>query len=253
MGEDDFVDFPWLQPEFSPTGVVLGLGLLAYLVIFEPLLGLRSFAYLRRHRRDDPRALPRVYSRTLAIEAGWLIVVALILVVSPDLEPGAIGLSLPAGSLLEGAVGFTAFAVSAQIVVALAFRRRGVTVTAAGDYAYLLPVTPAERRLAGLVAIGAGVSEEVVVRGLLIALGVGAAGSPPLVAAAAATALFGFLHLYQGWSGVLYTTLLGAVLAGLYLSTGSLLLPVLLHVTVNLRALLITTYSGLPTGEPPTH
>jgi len=95
------------------------------------------------------------------------------------------------------------------------------------------------------------VGEEVVVRGLLIALGVGAAGLPPLTAAVASTALFGFLHLYQGWSGVLYTTLLGAVLAGLYLATSSLLLPILLHVTVNTRALLITTYSGLPTERPP--
>ena len=245
------MDFTWLQPEFSPTGVVLGLALLAYLVVFEPLLGMRSFGYLRRYRSQDPRALPRVYRRTLAVEAGWLVVVALILVVSPDLDPGAVGLSVPSGSLLAGAVGFTAFAVVAQVVVGLVFRHRGATVAAAGDYAYLLPVTPAERRLAGLVAVSAGVGEEVVVRGLLIALGVGAAGLPPLTAAVASTALFGFLHLYQGWSGVLYTTLLGAVLAGLYLATSSLLLPILLHVTVNTRALLITTYSGLPTERPP--
>lgn len=244
------VDFPWLRPEFSTAGVVLGFALLAYLVVLEPLLGMRSFAYLRSHRSDDPRALRRVYLRTLAGEAAWLVVVVLILAASPSLEPSAVGLALPGGSLIEGAVGFTAVAVLAQIGVALHFRRRGVSVTTAGDYAYLMPITRAERRLAGLVAISAGVSEEIVVRGTLIALGVGALGLPPLVAAAAATALFGFLHLYQGWSGVLFTTLLGGILATLYLATGSLLLPIVLHVTVNLRALLITTYSGLPSAQP---
>lgn len=162
------VDFPWLRPEFSPTAVVLALGLLAYLVIFEPLLGLRSFAHLRRHRGDDPRALTRVYLRTLGTESGWLVVVALIFVVSPDLDPGALGLRHPSGRLLAAALGFTAFAMLAQIGVALAFRRGGTTVAATGDYAYLIPVSPAERRLAGLVATGAGVSEEVVVRGLVI-------------------------------------------------------------------------------------
>lgn len=250
MREHACVDFVWLRAEFSPLGMALGLGLLAYLMLVEPVHAVRSIASLRRHRGEDPRALLRVYVRTLAIEAGWLIVVALILFVSPDLDPGALGLRAPAGSLLGAAVGFTAFAVAGQLAVGLLLRRRRVTVAAAGDYAYLLPVSRAERQVAGILAVGAGVSEEILIRGLLIALGVGALGLPPLVAAAAATALFGFLHLYQGWSGVLHTTLLGAILAGLYLMTGSLLLPILLHTVVDIRALLITQYSGLPERPP---
>jgi membrane protease YdiL (CAAX protease family) len=42
-------------------------------------------------------------------------------------------------------------------------------------------------------------------------------------------------------AGVLTTGVLGAVLAALYLGTGSLLLPVVLHALVDLRFLLVPT------------
>lgn len=189
------VDFAWMQPDFSPAGVALGLVLVAYLVLIEPVLGFRSYAYLRRHRAERSRALKRVYALTLGVEVSWLVVVVLILLVSPDLEPGALGLRLPSGPLLGPAVAFTTVAVLGQVVAGVVLRARGGAVPVAGDFALLLPVTPPERRLAGLVAIGAFTSEEVLVRGLLIALGVGVLGVSPLVAAAAATALFGLVHL----------------------------------------------------------
>jgi len=49
------------------------------------------------------------------------------------------------------------------------------------------------------------------------------------------TILFGFAHIYQGWKGVLGTGLVGGVLAYLYLSTGSLLLPIVLHILIDAR------------------
>jgi membrane protease YdiL (CAAX protease family) len=54
-----------------------------------------------------------------------------------------------------------------------------------------------------------------------------------------ASIIFGLCHFYQGWQGVLGTTALGAVFAGLYVATGSLLFPVILHALVDLRILLI--------------
>lgn len=41
---------------------------------------------------------------------------------------------------------------------------------------------------------------------------------------------------YQGWTGLLLTILLAA----LYLTTGSLLLPIVFHVAVDVRGLLLT-------------
>jgi membrane protease YdiL (CAAX protease family) len=60
-----------------------------------------------------------------------------------------------------------------------------------------------------------------------------------------AAAGFGLAHAYQGVAGVLTTGVLGGVLAAVYLQTGSLLLPVVLHVVIDLRFLLVPS-SALP-------
>lgn len=48
--------------------------------------------------------------------------------------------------------------------------------------------------------------------------------------------VFGLGHLYQGLPGVLKTTVVGLVVAGLYVLSGSLWLPMLLHAFVDLNA-----------------
>ncbi|MGA8271760.1 MAG: CPBP family intramembrane glutamic endopeptidase, partial [Candidatus Sulfotelmatobacter sp.] len=45
--------------------------------------------------------------------------------------------------------------------------------------------------------------------------------------------------LYQGWKGILSTGLVGLILAGLYVLTGNLLVPMVVHATADLRAALI--------------
>jgi membrane protease YdiL (CAAX protease family) len=58
--------------------------------------------------------------------------------------------------------------------------------------------------------------------------------------------IFGFAHLYQGIAGVLGTALIGALLVGLYLSTGSLLLPILVHAIIDIRAFLLVPAPASP-------
>jgi len=113
----------------------------------------------------------------------------------------------------------------------------------------LLPRTMAERRLFTLVGVTAGVCEEWLYRGFFLAVVSALAGGPDdwvlvLVAAVA----FGLAHAYQGRAGILTTGVLGGVMAALYLGTGSLLLPVLLHVLIDLRFLLVPA-RVLPAGR----
>ena len=54
-----------------------------------------------------------------------------------------------------------------------------------------------------------------------------------------AAVAFGLAHAYQGGVGILTTGVLGGIMAALYLETGSLLLPVLLHAVIDLRFLLV--------------
>jgi membrane protease YdiL (CAAX protease family) len=102
----------------------------------------------------------------------------------------------------------------------------------------LLPRNGAETLWTALMAVNAGVSEEVFFRLLLPLLLVLVFGSAVL-AFAVAGIVFGLAHVYQGWVGVLATFVLGLVLAGLYLATGSLLAPIAVHVVIDLVGLVI--------------
>ena len=95
----------------------------------------------------------------------------------------------------------------------------------------LLPSTPGELRLFLAMALGAGVCEEIVSRGYLLAYFdslVGHAG-----AVLASTLLFGLDHAYQGAAGIMKTGVWGLVYTGAYVATGSLLAPMLLHFVVD--------------------
>jgi membrane protease YdiL (CAAX protease family) len=114
----------------------------------------------------------------------------------------------------------------------------------------LLPRTAGERRLFTVVGLTAGICEEWLYRGFFLAVVAAVAGDlPSWVLVAIAAVAFGLAHAYQGRAGILLTGVLGGVMAALYLSTGSLLLPVLLHAAIDLRFLLVPT-RVLPTARP---
>jgi membrane protease YdiL (CAAX protease family) len=113
----------------------------------------------------------------------------------------------------------------------------------------LLPRSRSERHLFALVGVTAGVCEEWLYRGFFLAVVAAVAGGLPdgalvLVAAVA----FGLAHAYQGRVGIITTGVLGGVMAAVYLQTGSLLLPVLLHAVIDLRFLLVPA-RALPAGR----
>jgi membrane protease YdiL (CAAX protease family) len=106
--------------------------------------------------------------------------------------------------------------------------------------AFILPVTPEERAWFALVSVTAGVCEEVLYRGFLIRyLSNGPWHAGLWIALAVASVSFGLAHGYQGLSGIIGTALLGAVMAVIFLATGSLWLPMALHAIIDLRILLL--------------
>ncbi len=151
--------------------------------------------------------------------------------------------------LLLGTAGF--------VIARIRSNRRGVTSATAParwwskllpDFSALVPVTPHERLLWIAVAVSAGVCEEVVFRGWLLSTLHGALhldGAPLLLVAAI---LFGLALSYQGISGVLLTAFAGALFCGLYVATGSLLAPILLHILIDVRFAILPA----PRQEPRT-
>jgi uncharacterized protein len=108
---------------------------------------------------------------------------------------------------------------------------------------FLLPVSREERAWWVLLSITAGVCEELLCRGFMLQYLSGhLAGGPGFSLTSAwllSSLAFGIAHLYQGRQGVLETTTAGLVFGMLAILCGNLALPILLHVLVDLRALLI--------------
>jgi membrane protease YdiL (CAAX protease family) len=103
------------------------------------------------------------------------------------------------------------------------------------DFDALLPRTAREGWWFALVALSAGVCEELVFRGWLLQVLTRLGGLQGLVLLAVAALIFGLMHAYQGPLGVLSTTALAVALIGVTVMTGSLLVPMALHVLLDLR------------------
>lgn len=86
--------------------------------------------------------------------------------------------------------------------------------------------------------LNAGISEEIFFRLYLPWLFV-ESGVPPVLAFVASVAVFALAHRYQGWNGVVVTGLLGAFFAWLYLATGGLAVPMILHLMLNTTTLIV--------------
>jgi membrane protease YdiL (CAAX protease family) len=84
------------------------------------------------------------------------------------------------------------------------------------------------------------VCEEIIFRGFLLRYLHTAPWHLTLIwAIALSSAIFGLQHLYQGIAGVLQTTVMGVLFCLIFLITGNLAVPILLHTVMDLRVLLL--------------
>jgi len=103
------------------------------------------------------------------------------------------------------------------------------------DFSALIPTTTQERLIWAAVAISAGICEEIVFRGWLLSTLHSALRLDGTALVLVAAVLFGLAHSYQGITGMILTAFAGAVFCALYVATGSLLIPIVLHILIDLR------------------
>jgi membrane protease YdiL (CAAX protease family) len=104
----------------------------------------------------------------------------------------------------------------------------------------LFPDSPQERSWFGALSVGAGISEELVFRGFLFyyfALYIPHINTAEKLLLT--SLVFGMAHIYQGWKRAIPTGIVGLLLALMYVFSGSLLLPVVVHAISDWRMLLI--------------
>jgi membrane protease YdiL (CAAX protease family) len=103
---------------------------------------------------------------------------------------------------------------------------------------YFLPATWAERHWWVFVSITAGVCEETLFRGFMLHyLYVFPWTLNLTLALLISSVIFGVHHLYQGAGGVAGTAIVGILFGLLFLLTGNLLLPIILHGVMDMRLL----------------
>ena len=139
---------------------------------------------------------------------------------------------------LPVAIGIAVVLLAGLVLPLLLMRESIDEAPAVGDIRALLPRGRGELRYGAALSLSAGVFEELLFRLGLPALAFAVTGDA-FVAFLGATLLFGLLHVYQGPLGILFSTVLGAVFALLYLATGSIVVPIVLHALIDLRSMVL--------------
>ena len=217
-----------------------GLSVFDHAFAFIVFLVLPAYARISYQRTiDEIRAHgePARIATYRHIVVTWLFfaacVVALWLIL--DRRWTELGFRLPAGQPL--AIGaLAALAFLALIVLPLRRLSRApegldTLRNRLGDLLLLLPGSKPEENWFRLVSFNAGLTEELIFRGYLIWYLQHFLGIWP--SATIAVLLFGAAHLYQGTAQLPALLLTSAVIVSLFVLTGSLLLPVLLHVLLD--------------------
>ena len=242
-----------LSPDDPASRVIL-------LAVFAGLIVVLVYRAVRKNRnefqrfkrfertRNRQRMMRKWLVDSLAIFGGATVVILLLAwqfvpLLQKEVDRWPIGLwwrSLlsDTGGLLPGMATALAVALVGGTIAAVALARRSESVPTIGDIGALLPRNRPELVFGVLLSVNAGVVEELLFRLAVPALIFGATGSAP-TALIGAVLLFGVLHFYQGWPGIVGATVIGALLMVLYLATGSILVAIVAHALIDLRSLVL--------------
>ncbi|MEU7580724.1 CPBP family intramembrane glutamic endopeptidase [Streptomyces sp. NPDC041068] len=227
-----------ISPDFSAASTAVTAVLAAYLLLGEPFVGRRVYGSLARRRDTEPRALVRYFGLTITLWWAFAGLAVAALLLSPGLDAADLGITAPERP------GYTVALICVFTAIAVATGRnfrglaeQGKNVPGLSSIEAMLPRTTEERRLAVALAVTDGICAELVYRGLLIAFGVGALGLNLYLAVGLSALVHAAAGFYQGRQGMALFGLFGAVFGGLYVATGSLLLPVVAHVALSVRDL----------------
>jgi len=231
---------------------------LAVYVVWQVVRFMPEYRQLKADvAKGDAQARMRVYRKAIVFE--WLSAALALVALGFDrnkLSPQSLELSgtwlsqlvAHARDFDRGILTGIFFGVAIGTIALFVARKRANRTAAAGrsqraewlgklipDFSALIPSTSRERLVWLFVAISAGICEEIVFRGWLLSTLHSPVGLEGVAIVGAAAAIFGLAHAYQGITGVILTALAGALFCVIYLATGSLLVPIALHILVDAR------------------
>ena len=211
-----------------------------FVLIFAVIYPIVGFIGYRRFLEKVKAGMPANRSRLYLETTSWqwaLFVLAAIVWGIGDRDIAALGFAFePNTRVLIGAA-LTAFGIVLLFVQVRQVARGSEaelqkTEKSFGELLIMMPADDRELARFNLLSITAGIVEETLWRGFLFwYLG----HFMPLWSAAIISAIgFGLAHSYQGLENVPRVVIVGGVFSGLYLLTGSLWLPIILHAALDL-------------------
>lgn len=226
--------------------------LAALLFVVLPVTSRLRYARLNRLLESgDPRARVRAYQGIIFRGALSLLVICSLPLVAGT-SAAQLGFSGPRSwplSLVLSLGVLVFFLVSALRLRPKAAALREKLQGRAGA---MLPTSLPELRWFVVLSVVGGSFEEAAYRGFLfyyIRLWFPQISVVALVLLA--SLVFGMGHLYQGWKGIAATGVAGLILSTVYVVTGSLLAPAVLHIFGNMRAVLIFWPGASLATHPP--
>lgn len=236
-----------------PTWVLLSfLTLVVLLIGYDIVGGARSHRAFRRRMATVPTDQQEAVRARFLLAWAWqpwvLTIITLVLVaIAPGLSLADLGLRWPSlpvrweetGGFLTGAVIGLVIVAVAAVVIMRRNRLQGKPAPApqANEaVSLMLPTGRRDRRAWLLLSATAGITEEIMYRGLLVlTLSLALPHLDWFGIAALAVLAFGVAHAYQGLAGIILTATVGVPLLALYLVTGSLLPGIVLHFLIDAR------------------
>ncbi len=214
---------------------IFDLVVLLYLLVVTPLLGRWFFWRLKRWSDAGlPDARTKSYIHIYLTEwPSTLVLTALWFLLGRDAD--ALGLSLSVSGwqwlgLGLGVIAVIGLLIQMKLVLdrpdELAKLRKSM-----GDLEALTPHNDREERMFMGLSVTAGVCEEILYRGMLLALLAPLLGTWGAVVVGAV--IFGLGHVYQGWTGILKTGIVGLVMGALTVFSGSLFAAIILHAVID--------------------
>ncbi|KZE38927.1 CAAX protease [Bhargavaea cecembensis] len=227
------------------------LGLLMFLLLYEPIFGYRDFQVFKADVQVNDQARMTYYNHSIV--ALWVPTLFILLLVAfSGITLGDIGLALPTfnfgplgtiPSITALGIGLLYFVIAAYFILGSHLSskvREELTKKKKEEYdrsmiAPILPITAEEKKRWNVVSMTAGLTEEVIYRGFLIfaLMHLFPALSIWIVIALAAI-IFGLAHTYQGFlTGVVRTSVVGVLFCAIFVSLDSLLPLMVLHFMVD--------------------
>lgn len=220
---------------------IAGALLFAVLAMVVPL---RANARFRRFRNTlwlDPGARERLFLSALPLKYAVALAATALFVIETrhgygvplvPSDPVHLAVAVP----LLGAIALGA--VRTRSMLSSDIGRAQVT-DALQRVAEVVPRTHAERRAWVVAAVSTGLTDELTYRAFAMSFLAAMVGKQNVVViGVGSAALFGLAHVYQGWRGVVLTTMLGAALAVVAVASG-LVAAIVVHAIIDLRLLVV--------------